>query len=160
MEKQRQSAENFDQGSTSFKDLMGRLLAIKGYKASAILTSDGEVLYDSTPPGTSGNFGAWLEVFNSLFDHTCCLSESSGFQACRQVAMRTGEEIVIIRSTGRDCRVGIRLLLIIDHQGNEALIQQNLDRLLPPLMHCLTWEPDNLTFLYRENPRSGAEERQ
>lgn len=150
-------AENFSREETSFKDLMSELFAIKGYKAAAILTSDGEVLYNSAPPGTSRNFGAWMGVFNSLFDHTCNLSESSGFLACQQVAMRTGEEIVIIRSSGQDCGVGVRLLVIIDHHGNETMVHQKLDQLLPPLMGCLTWDPDNLTFLYLENIPGDAE---
>lgn len=145
--------ENFDPAVTTFKGLMGALFEIKGYKALAILTSDGEVLYDTTPPQTSGNFGAWMKVFNSLFDHTCNLSESSGFFACQQVSMRNGDEIVIIRSSGQSCHDGFRLLVIIDHHGNEALIHRKLDTLLPPLLHHLTRNPDNLVSLDIKNLR-------
>lgn len=143
--------ENHDQVATTFRDLMSALFEIKGYKASAILTSDGEVLYDTTPPRTSGNFGAWMEVFNKLFDQTCNLSESSGFLACQQVSMRTGDEIVIIRSSGQSCQDGFRLLVIIDHQGDAPLIHQKLDTLLPPLMHHLARNPDNLVSLNLNN---------
>lgn len=154
-EKHGEFIENFDQVATTFEDLMGALFEIKGYKASAILTSDGEVLYDTTHPNTSGNFGTWMAVFNNLFDHTCNLSESSGFLACQQVSMHTGEEIVIIRSSGQSCQDGLRLLVIIDHQGDEALIHRKLDNLLPPLMRHLTRDPDNLVFLL-DSKISGA----
>jgi hypothetical protein len=126
---------------------MGELLAIEGYKAAAILASDGEVLYNTTPPETTDKFGAWMAVFNTLFDHTCNLSETSGFLACQQVSMRTGDEIVTICSSGQHCLVGLRLLVIINHQGNAALVHQKLDTLLPPLMRCLTMDPDSLIAL-------------
>jgi hypothetical protein len=140
----------------SLKSLMGELFKISGYKASAILTCDGEVLYDTTPPQTTGNFGAWMEVFNQLFDHTCNLSETSGFFGCQQVSMRTGDEIVIIRNSGQHCLIGLRLLVIIDHQGNEAQIHRKLDELLPPIMRHLTLDPDNLISLSPENHLSDA----
>lgn len=146
--------ENFDRAATTFKDLMGALSEINGYKASAILTGDGEVLYDTTPPQTSGNFGAWMKVFNNLFDHTCNLSESSGFLACQQVSMRTGDEIVIIRSSGQSCQDGFRLLVIIARQPDEALIHRKLDVLLPPLMQHLVRDADNLVPLYLNNLHS------
>jgi hypothetical protein len=155
-EGRREFFENLDQVATTFEDLMGALFGIEGYKASAILTGDGEVLYDTTPPKTSGNFGAWMKVFNNLFNHTCNLSESSGFLACQQVSMRTGDEVVIIRSSGQDCQDGLRLLVIIDHQGNTALIHQQLDQLLPPLMRHLSRDPDNLGSLYLKNPGSNC----
>lgn len=151
-EEKGKSLENIGHDTPSLKSLMGSLFEIAGYKASAILTCDGEVLYDTTPPQTSGNFGAWMGVFNNLFDHTCNLSEESGFFGCQQVSMRTGDEIVIIRSSGQHCRIGLRLLVIIDHHGNVATVHQKLDELLPPIMHCLTSNPDNLISLPPTHP--------
>lgn len=149
-EDQNDFLKNIDREIPSLKSLMGGLHKINGYRASAILTCDGEVLYDTTPPQTSGNFGAWMGVFNNLFDHTCNLSEESGFFGCQQVSMRTGDEVVIIRSSGQHCRIGLRLLVIIDHHGNVAAVHQKLDELLPPIMHCLTSNPDNLISLTPE----------
>ena len=137
-------SDNFVRPSPSFDGLMEELFKIEGYKASAILTHDGEVLHDTTPSGTPGKFSAWMQVFNTLFDRTCNLSEASGFLACQKVSMRTGDEIVIIHGTGQNCQNGLRLLVIINHQGNEAMIQRKLDTLLPPIMSHLTTEPNNL----------------
>lgn len=136
--------ENSAMQALSFDGLMDKLCKIEGYRASAILTCDGEVLHDTTPPGTAGNFGAWMRVFNNLFDHTCNLSEISGFFACQQVSMRTGDEIIIIHSAGQHCQVGLRLLVILDHRGNATRINKKLEKLLPPLMRHLTMAPDNL----------------
>lgn len=146
--------ENTDRETPSLKSLMGGLFKINGYKASAILTCDGEVLYDTTPPQTSGNFGAWMTVFNNLFDHTCNLSEASGFFGCQQISMRTGDEIVIIRSSGQHCLIGLRLLVIIDHHGNVATVHQKLDELLPPIMRHLALDADNLIALAPEKTPS------
>lgn len=145
---EREVGAGFDLETASLEGLLSALFEIRGYRAAAILTSAGEVLYDTTPADTAKNFGAWMEVFNDLFAHTCHLSESSGFLACQQVAMRTGDEIVVIRSSGQECLVGVRLLVILDHQGNEALVHRKLDQLLPPIIRHLTWDPDNLASLY------------
>lgn len=142
---------SFSRNSASLEDLMAELLEMKGYKTSALLTNDGEVLHNTTRPDTIGAFGAWIAVLNSLFEQSCHLSKSSGFPDCRQMSLRTGEEIMTICCSGAHGAEGLRLLVIVEYQGNEPLIRQKLDPLLPQLLHCLTREPDTLA-LYFKNP--------
>jgi hypothetical protein len=147
--KENREVECLDAGAASFVGLINELSDIRGYKASAIMTYDGELLYSNTN-GQVDNYdlGVLIEVYNSLFGHACGLSEKSGFASCHEVALRTGDEIMVIRCSGKDCLVGIRLFVLIEEFGNVALMQRQLGCLLPRLMRCLTWEPDNLVPLY------------
>lgn len=145
-----ETVEYLDIGAASFVSLMNELSDIKGYRAAAIMSYDGELLYSNTNVKKENNYNmsALFEVFNSLFGHACGLSEKSGFVACNEVALRTGEEVVVIRCSGKDCLVGIRLFVLIEEHGNVAITQRRLGNLLPRLMRCITWEPDNLVPLY------------
>lgn len=145
-----ETVEYLDAGAASFVGLMNELVDIKGYRAAAIMSYDGELLYSNsnTVKENNYNLSALFEVFNGLFGHACGLSEKSGFVACNEVALRTGGEVVVIRCSGKDCLVGIRLFVLIEEQGNVAITQRRLGNLLPRLMRCLTWEPDNLVPLY------------
>lgn len=148
--KENEAVESFDTGAASFVGLMNELVDIKGYRAAAIMSYDGELLYSNSKADlvNNHNLNDLLEVFNCLFGHACGLSEKSGFISCTEVALRTGEEVVVIRCSGKDCLVGIRLFVLIEEQGNVAITQRRLGNLLPRLMRCLTWEPDNLVPLY------------
>ncbi len=145
-----EAIEYLDAGAASFVGLMNELIDIKGYRAAAIMSYDGELLYSNsnTVKENNYNLSALFEVFNGLFGHACGLSEKSGFVACNEVALRTGEEVVVIRCSGKECLVGIRLFVLIEEHGNVAITQRRLGNLLPRLMRCLTWEPDNLVPLY------------
>lgn len=148
--KERENGEYLDTGAASFVGLMNELVDIKGYRAAAIMSYDGELLYsNSHAERVNGyNLSTLFEVFNDLFGHACGLSEKSGFVACTEVALRTGEEVVVIRCSGKECLVGIRIFVLIEEQGNVAITQRRLGNLLPRIMRCLTWEPDNLVPLY------------
>lgn len=148
--RENENVEYFDAGAASFVGLMNELVDIKGYRAAAIMSYEGELLYSNSNAARVNNYNmnTLFEVFNDLFGHACGLSEKSGFIACTEVALRTGEEVVVIRCSGKDCLVGIRLLVLIEEQGNVAITQRRLGNLLPRLMRFLTWEPDNLVPLY------------
>lgn len=148
--KENEAVEYLDAGAASFVGLMNELVDIKGYRAAAIMSYDGELLYSNSNVSRENNYNisAMFEVYNGLFGHACGLSEKSGFVACTEVALRTGEEVLVIRCSGKDCLVGIRLFVLIEEQGNVAITQRKLGNLLPRLMRCLTWEPDNLVPLY------------
>lgn len=147
-----EAVDYLDTGAASFVGLMNELVDIRGYRAAAIMSYDGELLYSNSKAdlvnNNNYNLCKLLEVFNDLFGHACGLSEKSGFVSCTEVALRTGEEVVVIRCSGKDCLVGIRLFVLIEEQGNVAITQRKLGSLLPRLMRCLTWEPDNLVPLY------------
>jgi hypothetical protein len=144
-----QENEYLDTGGTSFLGLINELNEIRGYRAAAILTYDGELLYsNATEQVDKFDLGVLIDVYNGLFGHACGLSEKSGFVSCNEVSLRSGQEIIVIRCSGKDCLVGIRLLVMIEEQGNIPLLHRQLGKLLPRLMQCLTWEPDNLVPLY------------
>jgi len=147
--KENETVEYLDAGSVPFVGLMDELVGIRGYRASAIMGSDGELLYSNTTNrDINYNFSMMIEVLNSLFGKVCNLTEKSGFMACAEVALRTGDEVMVVRCSGENCLVGIRLFVVVDEQGNVILMQKRLAYLLPLIMRCLTWEPDNLVPLY------------
>lgn len=146
--KELEDVESLDVGTTSFVGLMNELGEIRGYMASAIMAYDGELLYCNTTDRVNNyNLSTLMEVSNNLFGKACSLSEKSGFASCGQMALRTGSEVLVIRCSGKDCLVGIRLFVLIEEQGNVALLHNQLGHLLPRIMRCLTWEPDNLVPL-------------
>lgn len=141
--------EYLDAGPASFVGLINELCDLCGYKASAITTYEGEMLY-SNAAGLPNNrdLSVLIEGYNRLFGHACGLSEKSGFVCCTEMVVKSGRDMVVIRCSGKDCLVGIRLLVLVEDQGNLAITQRRLGNLLPRLMKCLTWEPDNLVPLY------------
>lgn len=144
--------ELFDVEAASFVGLMNELVDIKGYKASAIMTCEGELLYINSTKYATGNLNLLMEALNGFFEQTCGLAEKSGFVSCGEVSLQTGADVVVIRCSGQDCLVGIRLLVLVEDQGNVAIMRRRLGKLLPQIMQCLTWEPDNLVPLFmKEN---------
>jgi len=144
------AGELFDVETASFVGLMNELVDIKGYKASAIMTCEGELLYSNSNGCTSGDLGLIMRAFNGFFEHTCILAEKSGFDTCGEVSVQAGADVMVIRCSGRECLVGIRLLVLIEDQGNIAIMRRRLAKLLPQIMQCLTWEPDNLVPLFEK----------
>lgn len=143
------TVEYLDAGSVSFVGLMDELIGIRGYRASAIMGSDGELLYSNTTNRDKNyDLSMMIEVLNSLFGRVCSLTERSGFVSCAEVALRAGDEVMVVRCSGENCLVGIRLFVLVEEQGNVALMQKRLTYLMPLIMRCLTWEPDNLVPLY------------
>lgn len=140
--------EFLDAGTSSFVGLMNELIEIRGYKASAIMTCDGELLYGNSAGHATGNLSFLAEVLNNFFGHACSLAEKSGFVSCGEVSLQTGGDVVVINCSGQECLVGIRLLVLIEEQGNIVIMRRKLGKLLPQIMKCLTWEPDNLVPLF------------
>jgi len=146
------AAELFDVEAASFVGLMNELSDIKGYKASAIMTCEGELLYCNSIGCATGDLDLIMRALNGFFEHTCILAEKSGFVSCGEVSLQTGNDVVVIRCSGQECLVGIRLLVLVEDQGNTAIMRRRLGKLLPQIMQCLTWEPDNLVPLFlKEN---------
>jgi hypothetical protein len=148
-----ENLEYLDAGNTSFVDLINELSEIRGYKAAGIMACDGELLY-SYAPNLAGNYNLsdFMKVLNNLFAHTCTLTEDSSFGSCTEMSLKTGDEIVIIRCSCKDSLLGVRIFVLIEEQGNIAILHRQLGKLLPRLMRCLTWEPDNLMPLYIREP--------
>jgi len=147
--------EYLDPGDDSFVAMMNEMVEVRGYKTSAIFTCQGELLYSHTTERQGDkNLTTFVSTLNQLFAHTCSLTEKSGFVTCAEMTIHTGEDVVIIRCSGSECLVGIRLLVVLDDQGNAAITRRHLKNLLPRILCHLTWEPDNLVPLYmRETAR-------
>lgn len=140
--------EFFDPGTSSFVGLMNELIDIKGYKASAIMTCEGELLYGNTAIHSTSDLNLLAEVLNNFFGNACSLAEKSGFVSCGELSLQTGGDVVVINCSGQDCLVGIRLLVLVEEQGNIVIMRRKLGKLLPQIVQCLTWEPDNLVPLF------------
>jgi len=141
-------SQQIDFRNDSFRDLMGRLFSIKGYKGAAIMTMEGELLYSNFNENLGNEHPISPAILDSLFTSTCLQSETLGFHGCDQIAIRTSDEFVVIRSSAKNCLVGVRLIVMFDYQCNEAMINLKLTKLLPQLMHSLTWDPDNMARLF------------
>jgi len=144
-----EAVEYLDTGAASFVGLMDDLTTIRGYQAAAIMASDGELLYSNTRDlAPNFDLNMTIKVLDGFFGKACDITEKSGFVACTEVSLRTGQEVMVVRCSGKDCLVGIRLFVLVEEQGNVALMQSKLRHLLPLIMRCLTWDPDNLVPLY------------
>lgn len=167
MEPKNEAHEYFDVGATSFVGLMNELVDIRGYLASAIMSYDGGVLYsNSIDRKKDYNFSAMIRLLDVLFGKACVFTEKSGFFSCSELSLKTSEEVMLVRCSGEDCLVGIRIFVLVEEQGNVVLMQRRLRYLLPLIMRCLTWEPDHLVPLFmseaagrkkREGTRPGGE---
>ena len=152
------SDDQVDFHEVSFDKLMGELHKIKGYRAAAIMTYDGELLYsDGTEGSKTNNLSVIMEALNEFFGLASILTEMKEFDSCAGVSLRVGDEIMVIRFSGEDSRVGIRLVVCIEEHGNVALLQRRLERLLPRIIKCLAWEPDNQAPLYMKERNGGYE---
>jgi len=146
-----------DLGEESFDKIMGELHEIKGYRAAAIMTYDGELLYSNGTAASNenNNLAIMLENLNEFFGLACILTEMTRFDSCAGVSLRTGDEIMVIRCCARDCLAGIRLVVCIEERGNVALLQRRLELLLPRIMKYLGWEPDDPASLYMKERKGG-----
>lgn len=147
----------FDCDQTSFIELMGELSGLNGYRASAIITDDGELLYCNTVARENEyNLNSLIRELNSVFLETYDLTEKAGFLSCSELSIRTDKEVVAIHCSGKECLVGVRLFTLVESQSNVAFIQRQLRNLLPKIMKCLTWDPDNLVPLYMREMKHRA----
>lgn len=143
------TAEYLDAGTSSYVELMDILRGINGYKAAAIMADDGELLYsNSANPVNDHAFSNLITVINDYYGLASSLNEKSGFVSSAEVSFRSADDVVVIHRSSKDCLVGIRLLVLIAGQGSVAMIQRKLRHLLPQIMRCFTWNPDNLVPLY------------
>jgi hypothetical protein len=145
----------FDCEETSFVDLMAELTSLNGYRAAAILTDDGELLYSNTAYRENDyNLNKLVKELNTFFLDTHDLTEKAGFITCSELSLKTDREVVAIHCSGKDCLVGIRVFTLVEAESNVAFIQRQLRHLLPKILKCLTWDPDNLVPLYMHDMKN------
>jgi hypothetical protein len=93
-----------------------------------------------------------MKVLNNLFAYTSNHTDNSGFGSCTEMSLNTGDGIVFIRCSCKESLLGVRVFVLMEEEGNIAILHRQLEKLLPRLMHCLTWEPDNFLPLYLREP--------
>jgi hypothetical protein len=155
-----EAVENcFDCDQTTFIDLMGELSSLKGYRAAAIIADDGELLYsNSVGRENNHNLNKLIRELNSVFIDTYGITEKAGFISCSEMSLRTDREVIAIHCSGKDCLVGIRVFTLVEVESNVGFVQRQLRNLLPKIMKCLTWNPDNLVPLYMREMRNRTAE--
>ncbi|MBI5545953.1 MAG: hypothetical protein HY901_18845 [Deltaproteobacteria bacterium] len=114
-------------GRANLKHHLVELRAIKGYKASGIISPTGEVLAaDSTDPSIDLELvGAAL---NDLFLSTQTACRSIGLDPCSELLVNLRHGCVLARCSGEPSQEHLQLLCVLSEEGNPALARISLER--------------------------------
>lgn len=109
------------------------LKEIKGYKAAGIMNFTGEMLaYDSADPNIDLSLvGA---TFNDIFRSAHEASKKIGLDACRETVISTPKGVVVMRCSGTEAKSHFHLIGIMAHDGNQALMKMQIDKIVPSVM--------------------------
>lgn len=123
-----------DDRATSFVELMNELGDSRGHIASAIIASNGGVLYQSiTARVHNYNMSTLMGVSRDLFGKARSMTQKSGFDSCDEMTIQTDNEVLVIRSAEKECLVGVTLFARIEKQ---RLLQAILPH-MPPALYQL-----------------------
>jgi len=127
------SVEMKDDAIINLKGYINELKNINGYKASAILNVNGEILEsDSKDPNI--DLGYISAMFNDIFLSANKVCEKIGFEENRETTIVTAKGIVLMRSSGVQSRTRIHVITILESDGNQALMKMEIERMMPALM--------------------------
>lgn len=105
---------------------------VKGYMASAIMGLGGKVLaHDSMD--SSFDLALVGATFTDIFSSAHEASTKIGLDATRKMTIQTPKGNVMMFCSGPDCPVGFRIIGVVSHQGNEALMEMLMERLIQPV---------------------------
>jgi CheY-like chemotaxis protein len=109
------------------------LKEIKGYKAAGIMNFTGEMLvYDSVDPNVDlGLVGA---TFNDIFRSAHEASKKIGLDACKETVITTPKGIIVMRCSGVDSKAHFHVIAIMSHDGNQALMKMQMEKMVPVVM--------------------------
>lgn len=105
---------------------------IKGYMASAVISNKGGMLaQDSIDSSFNLELvGATItDIFNSAYE----ASSKIGLGSAREMTIETPKGNIMMHCSGPDCAANFRLFGVVAHQGNEALMDMQMKRLLEPI---------------------------
>lgn len=125
--------EHLDQEEELLGGYLARLQAVKGYKASAIMTFRGELLA-SHSIDKQVDLGVVGKVFNDIFKTAHEVSEKIGLKSCLEIVINTPRGIIVMRCSGIDVLIHFHLLVVIAADGNLALGKMELEKMMGPIM--------------------------
>ncbi len=116
----------------NLEDHLMSLRDIKGYMASGILSTNGEMLArDSADPAFDlALVGA---TFTDIFSSAQEASNKIGLDSTREMSIETPKGNVMMFCSGPDSSAKFRLIGVVSHQGNEALMNMQMKRLMQPI---------------------------
>jgi len=129
--------EHIDQEEEFLGGYLARLQAIKGYKASAIMTFRGELLA-SHSVDTQIDLSVVGKVFNDIFRTAHEVAEKIGFKCCLEIVINTPRGIVVMRCSGIEVLIHFHLLVVMAADGNLALSKMELEKMTGPIIAGLS----------------------
>lgn len=112
---------------------LNELRSIRGYRASGIMSFTGQILVsDSVDPQI--NLNAVGSAFNDTFLVAHEATAEVGLEAATEIFIETSRQWIAMICSGMEAKAHIHLLVILDKEGNLALIRITMEKLLPRLM--------------------------
>ena len=110
---------------------------IKGYRASGILDYTGELLAgDSADPNIEPDVvGASL---NDVFRAAHEASDKLGLHVDKDAVFLGPEGIVLFFCSGVDAGVHLHVIVILEADGNQALVKMNMQKIVPAIVEELS----------------------
>ena len=129
--------EHIDQEEELLGSHLARLQAVKGYKASAIMTFRGELLASHSIDAQI-DLSVVGKVFNDIFKTAHEVSEKIGLNSCLETVINTPRGMIIMRCSGLEALIHFHLLVIIAADGNLALSKMELEKMTGPILAALS----------------------
>ncbi len=115
--------------------LMG-LKDIKGYMASGVMSFTGEMLANDSADVTL-DLALVGATFNDIFRSAHEASSKIGLDYANEMTIETPKGNVIMFCSGVDAKVHFHLIGVVSHEGNEALMNMQMKRLIEPILNEL-----------------------
>lgn len=109
------------------------LKRINGYKASAIMNYTGEILVQDSVDDKI-DLGLVGATFNDIFRTAHEASTKIGLEACQESIISTPKGVIIMRCSGVKSKVHFHTIAIVNHDGNQALVKMELEKMVPSVM--------------------------
>ncbi len=124
----------------ALEDHLNKLKDIKGYIASGILSTNGEMLVQDSAD-SSFDLAMVGAAFTDIFSSAQEASSKIGLDSTRELFIETPKGNIMIFSACLDCGIcsgtrcpaKFRLIGVVAHQGNEALMDMQMKKLLRPI---------------------------
>lgn len=88
--------------------------------------------YDSADPNIDLSLvGA---TFNDIFRSAHEASKKIGLEACKETVIGTPKGVIVMRCSGTEAKSHFHLIGIMAHDGNQALMKMQIDKLVPEVM--------------------------
>jgi len=116
----------------ALETILEDLKAIKGYKASGIMTFTGDVLANDSVDQKI-DLALTGATFNDIFRSAHEASEKIGLEACKEATIHTPKGIVFMLCSGVQAKVHFHMIGILATDGNLALMKMSMEKLVPTI---------------------------